>query len=319
MRYHDLAGLAPAPSRVCLGTSSFGSDTPEAEAFAILDAFAAAGGNFLDTAHIYAAWRPGGAGQSERTIGKWLKRAGLRGKMVVGTKGAHFDMQTKASGVRRETIAQHLAESLERLQLSNVDLYWLHRDDPEVPVGEILGWLNEHLKAGTIRALGCSNWTVARMEEAARHAKRHGLAGFCASQIGWSLARAATSRAGSDMLYADDETRAYHVRSGMPQVGYSTQANGFFSGKYDPGAPPEGQRKGVLQKYGLPENFRRLEAARRIARLRGVTSNQVALASLFAQPFPFFAIVGPKSVEQARDSCAAGDLALTAEETAALA
>lgn len=319
MRYRDLAGLKPTPSQLVLGTGVFGSQLPEPEAFALLDAFAAGGGNFLDTAHVYAAWLPNGAGASERTIGKWLKRTGARERIVVGTKGAHIDMKTGASRMRADCLAKDLEESLGRLQSPYIDLYWLHRDDPAVPVGEILGWLNEHLRAGKLRALGCSNWAPARIEEANRYAASNGLTGFCASQIGWALAWPQPAFDPKSLTrYVDAETEAFHRRTGFTQVAYSSQANGFFSGRYGPGLPPEAQKPGVLRKYGSPRNYKRLAAATELAGRRGVSANQVALTGLLEQPFPFFAIVGPKNIEQLRDSLAAADLRLSADELAGL-
>jgi len=202
-----------------------------------------------------------------------------------------------------------------------VDLYWLHRDDPSVPVGDILGWLNEHLRVGLVRAIGCSNWSVARQAEADAWAAEHRATGFCASQIRWSLADyALTDGEVTDMLSMDDETFAWHRRTGRAVVAYSSQACGFFSGKYGPGADPAatGVRKDVIERYDTPANRRRLAAAEALAAERGCTANQVALACLFHQPFPVCALTGAHTLDQLRDSCAAADVRLSPADVARL-
>jgi aryl-alcohol dehydrogenase-like predicted oxidoreductase len=318
MKTMRIPNTSLAPSRLCLGTGGHGTSIPRDEAFRLLDVFYACGGTFLDTAHVYAAWLPEGAGASERTVGAWIRSRGLQGKVVVGTKGGHPNLQTMhIPRLSAPEITHDLLESLHRLRSDRVDLYWLHRDDPERPVGEILGVLNEHLAAGRIGAIGASNWTIPRLREAEAYAREHQLTGFCASQIGWSLAEANASAAGySGMLYMDDATWAAHRESGLPVVAYSSQANGFFSGKYRPGVPTSNE--GLQKLYFSPENFRRLERAQVLAARRGRSANQIALAYLLSQPFPVFAAVGCRTVEQVRASCAAGDLDLSPVDVAYL-
>ena len=322
MRYQPLAGLPLTPSRICLGGGGLGTSIPQAQAFALLDAYAACGGNWVDTAHVYASWLPDGAGASERTIGAWLRAQGAHFPFMVGTKGAHPRLETMhISRLSPVEIAQDLHESLERLQRDHVDLYWLHRDDPAVPVGEILGALNEAIAAGLIRAIGASNWTTARLQEAADYACAHGLRGFVASQIGWSLAEAHQEAAGfSGMLYMDTPTLGWHRAGKFPAVAYSSQAGGFFGGKYSRASAqdPRMASSGVGKLYFSNANFARLERAQALAAQRGCSANQIALAYLLNQPFPAFAIAGCRTPEQARASCAAADLTLTPEEIAAL-
>ena len=188
MKYQNLPGTEQRASVIVLGTAWYGTTIPESEAFGMLDAFAEHGGNFWDTANGYFRWRPGGEGKSETTLGAWLKHNSRR-DVLIGTKGAD-------QGMDRQTIRHQLTESLERLGTDYVDFYWLHCDDPNVPVGEILDWLNELVDEGCFPAFGCSNWRVRRMHEAAKYAVDHGVRGFSASQIGWSLAQANPEVAG---------------------------------------------------------------------------------------------------------------------------
>ncbi len=313
MRYGTLTGLKAQLSRITLGTAWFGTVIAEEEAFRLMDAYAECGGNFLDSAHMYAGWVPGGAGKSESTIGRWLKRTGAR-TMRIATKGAD-------RGMNRSAIRKQLAESLDRLGRDRIDFYWLHRDDPAVPVAEIVEWLNELRAEGRFQAFGCSNWRVTRIREAQAYAARRQCPGFSASQIGWSLARVQDDVAPSgDQVYMDDETSAYHRQARMPVVAYSSQAGGFFAGNYDPEGPTGGGKPNpnIVQYYGTPANYARLALAKQLAAAKGATPNQVALAYLLHESFPVFPIVGANSVARIRDCCGAAEVTLTTEEIARL-
>jgi aryl-alcohol dehydrogenase-like predicted oxidoreductase len=330
MKYLPLPNTSLIPSVLCLGAAQYGTGIPADTAWALLDAFAEQGGNFVDTARLYGDWVPGGEGASERTIGAWLKRRSGRAELVLATKGAHPDLATMhISRLSPAEITADLGASLDALDTDYVDLYWLHRDDLAVPVGEILDILNEHLAAGRIRAIGASNWTVARLEAAAAYAQAHGLISFCASQIGWSLARANPGVIpASGMLYMDDPTLAYHRRTGLPVVAYSSQAGGFFSGKYrrhvlSEAEGPDGSSEArqvlpVPSLYADAGNFARFDRAHELAARHNRTSNAIALGYLLSQPFPVYPIVGCRTVEQVRASCAASDVRLTAVEVAYL-
>jgi len=201
-----------------------------------------------------------------------------------------------------------------------IDLYWLHRDDPAIPVGEILGTLNEHLRAGRIRAIGCSNWSVPRQIEAARCAEANGLTGFCASQIGWSLARRDPATiSDKTMLYMDDATLEFHRRTRTPVVAYSSQANGFFSEERIRCAGAFAEDDAATKIYGTPENLARRQRAQDLAARRGVSANQVALAFLLNQPFAVYPIIGPRTVAQVVESCASQAIRLASDEITALA
>jgi len=312
LKHQNLPGTDRSASVIVLGTAWYGTTIAESDAFAMLDAFVERGGNFLDTANSYFRYRPGGEGKSETTLGAWLKHASRR-DVLIGTKGAD-------QGMDRRTIRDQLAESLDRLGTDFVDFYWLHCDDPNVPVGEILGWLNELVDEGRFPAFGCSNWRVARMREAAGYAAANGIRGFAASQIGWSLARVNPQVAGGSQVFMDDETFAYHLETRMPLVGYSAQAGGFFAGKYDPDEPLPGTEPNpaILRFYGTDDNYAKLARVKKLAAGKGCTPNQLATAYLFSQSFPGFAIAGCGNVAQVIDSAGAGDVELTPADVAAL-
>ncbi|MEK7412080.1 MAG: aldo/keto reductase, partial [Planctomycetota bacterium] len=184
-----IPGLTTAPTALVFGTGSLGSAIPADDAFRLMDRYAELGGNHFDSAHVYAAWLPRGTGASERTVGAWVRRRGMEGRVCVATKGAHFNLDgVHASRVRPECIAADLRESLDRLGLARVDLYYLHRDDPSVPVEPLLEALERERRAGLIGAYAASNWSAPRMAEARTIARARGWSGFVANQIEWSLA-----------------------------------------------------------------------------------------------------------------------------------
>jgi aryl-alcohol dehydrogenase-like predicted oxidoreductase len=306
------------PSVLCLGVAEHGSAISNDESLAMLDAFAEAGGNFADSAHIYAAWLQGGAGQSERALGRWIQSRQPE-NFIVATKGGHPNLDTmEISRLTPADISRDLGESLERLQLDSISLYWLHRDDISVPVGEVMDALNRHIRAGQIQAIGASNWSTARIGAADDYTSQHGLIGFCASQIGWSLAEInESSRGAGNTLQMDDATLKWHRRSGFAACSYSSQANGFFAHalpKSDESATPK--QKSLAHSYGSERNKIRHQKATQLARELDRTPNEIALAYLWSQSFPSVAIIGARNLAQLDSSLKSRDLKLSPEQVA---
>jgi len=301
------------PSVICLGAVLLGSKLDKAESFAMLDTFMEKGGDFVDTANVYSDWLPGGKSTSERMIGKWLGARGNRNKVVLATKGAHPDLATMhVSRVTPADIVHDIAQSLGHLNTDYIDQYWLHRDDATRPVAEIIEVLNEQVQRGTIRYFGCSNWTVPRIAEAQQYAQQHGLLGFIGNQVMWSLAKPNVANiSDKTMVLMDDEGLAYHQQTGMPVIAYSSQANGFFSGKYQRDTIPGNQS--VRNHYYNEENFARLDRVAEVAKSLGKTQTEIALGYLISQPFPVFPIIGSRTLAQLSESCLAGDLRLAPE------
>ncbi len=298
-------------SAVCLGTGSFGSSVTWDDAFKLLDAFVAAGGNFLDSARIYASWLPDGANASERTVGEWLSHSGLRGQITLATKGAHPDLNTMhISRLSPEDLRHDIEASLHYLQTDCIDLYWLHRDDRSIPVGEIIDALNVHLQAGQIRALGCSNWRVDRIRAANAYAQTHGLAGFVANQPLWSLA-APNREAISDktLVLMDAEDVAFHRETGLAAIPYTSQAKGYFT-KLANGTLKDSDKR----QYDSDLNRERARRGHELAARYGVSITAIALSYLMSQSFPTIPIIGPKTRAQLDDCLEFIDLRLTAAD-----
>ncbi|WP_051620248.1 aldo/keto reductase [Paenibacillus sp. UNC451MF] len=314
MKTRNIPDTELSPSVICLGTSSFGETINHQDSYALMDRFLEYGGNFLDTAKVYSDWVPGERSRSEKVIGQWMKQRNNRSRIILATKGAHPDLDTMhIARLFKEDIAYDLEQSLQNLQTDYIDLYWLHRDDPQQPVDEIINVLNEYVRQGKIRYFGCSNWRSERIEAAQQYARANGLQGFAASQTKWSLA---SYRPGNDptMVTMDDKELAYHERTGLPAIPYNAQANGFFSGRYtiEMLQEPTAENKKVW-KLCNEDNLRKLMSVKSIAERLHLTMSQVALGYMLAHPFPVFPISGCKTADQLDDSCAAGDVVLDRE------
>jgi len=315
MRKRRLPRTELQVSVVGLGTALFGSGISEPDAFGLLDRYFEAGGNLLDTSLNYANWQWPVPGISEKTIGKWMKMRGNRADMVIGTKGA-CPLLNDGPFLRlsREDIVSDLQTSLRNLQTDTIDLYYLHRDDPARPVEDIIGVLEEQVRAGTIRHYACSNWTLSRLVEAQRYASRQGLQGFSANQMMWSLAEVNRQQLSDPTLVSmDEDMKRYHRETGMAASPYSSQANGFFSGKYAQG--DDQLESWVGRHYYMQSNFARLEQVGYEARQRGHSCSVVALAYMLspAHDFEVFPIIGPKSMAQLEESLTAAELQIDAE------
>lgn len=266
----------------------------------LLDAFVAMGGNCLDTAHVYSG------GQSERAIGLWRKEQANPPEMLIITKGAHHD--ARGPRVTPEAIEADLLESLERLQMEAVDIYMLHRDDPQVPVGPIVESLNEQQRLGRIRAFGGSNWTTARLQAANEYAKEHDLIGFAVSSPNLSLAVPNEPRWPGCVSIATPGDFDWYKKHQLAVFSWSSQASGFFTERVSPGQPAD---ETIARIYYSEVNWQRRRRAEELAARLGTTANQVALAYVLNQPFPTFALIGPDSPEELASSAPALQISLS--------
>ncbi len=311
MQYGQVAGVSKPVSRLVQGTVMINGSDPEQE-YALLDAVFALGGNAFDTAHVY------GNGANERAFGRWVRDRGLRDQIVILAKGAHHNADRRR--VTPFDISSDLFDTLARFQLDSVDLYVLHRDDPAVPVGPIVEALHAHQQAGRIAAYGGSNWSHERIEAANAYAAAHGLTPFAVTSPNLSLAdqveppwEGCISIGGPRGAQA----RGFYQKTGMPVFAWSSLAGGFFSGRLtrDNLASFDEYLDALAAKsYASEDNFQRLDRAADLARRRGVTIPQIALAYVMALPLNVFALVGCRSAAEFEANAAALDLALTADE-----
>ncbi|MEV8031431.1 aldo/keto reductase [Streptomyces sp. NPDC086182] len=287
-----------------LGGNVFGWTADETRSFAVLDAYAAAGGNFLDTADSYSAWVEGNeGGESETVIGKWLKSRGNRADIVVATKVSQHPAYPGLSGANIKAAAD---ASLRRLGTDHIDLYYTHFDKPEVPVDEIIGALDELVKAGKVRHIAASNISPERFQESLEFSDREGLARYVALQPQYNLVSRDTY---------EGPLREVASRAGLAAVPYFGLASGFLTGKYRPGTTVDSVRAaGAAKHLDTERGPRVLAALDEIAGDHGVAVATVALAWLAAQPTVAAPIASARTVEQLPALLGVADLVLTDEE-----
>ncbi|MER6558286.1 aldo/keto reductase [Streptomyces sp. NPDC001027] len=293
---------------LALGGNVFGWTADEAASFAVLDAYAAAGGNFVDTADSYSAWVDGNSGgESETIVGRWLKARGNREDVVIATKvSQHPDFP----GLSADNIKAAADASLRRLDTDHIDLYYTHFDKPEVPVEEIVGALDELVKAGKVRHIAASNISPERLQESLEFSDREGLARYVALQPHYNLVSRDTYEGGLQNLAA---------RFGLAAVPYFALAAGFLTGKYRPGTTVESARAGGAAKHLDTTRGRSvLTALDEIARAHDTQVATVALAWLAAQPTVAAPIASARTVEQLPALLGVADLELTEAEVARL-
>lgn len=298
-------------SKIVIGTDYFGTSVSKNTAFKLLDIFVEAGGNCVDTARVYAEWIPGGKGASEKLIGEWLKSRGNRNKVVISTKGGHPPIGNMEFGrLSRECIEADLDDSLMELGVDYIDLYWLHRDDLSRPIEDIMDSLDKIVKEGKVRAVGCSNWTVERIEQANAYATAKGTVSLCTSQIQWSLA-SSTPEAHQDptIVCMDDKMYDWYLLHSFPVMAYSAQAKGFFSRAAVSGLDSINQK--ALNRFCTPENIERLERVKEYAFKNNLNPTAVALGYITCNKLPAIAIVGCKTEEQLKDTLTATDINIT--------
>ncbi|MEU3823716.1 aldo/keto reductase [Streptomyces sp. NPDC029080] len=291
-----------------LGGNVFGWTADEQTSFAVLDAYAAAGGNFIDTADSYSAWIEGNqGGESETIIGKWAKARGNRSDVVIATK---VSQHPRYQGLSAANIKAAADASLRRLDTDYIDLYYTHFDQPDVPVEEIIGALDELVKAGKVRHIAASNIGAERLRESLDFSEREGLARYVALQPHYNLVSRDTYEGPLQDLAA---------RTGLSAVPYFALASGFLTGKYRPGATVDSARAGRVKDYVDSERGQKvLTALDEVAQAHDAPVATVALAWLAAQPTVTAPIASARTVEQLPALLGVADLKLTDSEVAKL-
>jgi aryl-alcohol dehydrogenase-like predicted oxidoreductase len=303
---------------LALGTAQLGIRGGVRLAFALLDAFVERGGTRIDTARVYSDWVPGETGRSERIIGDWMQKRGNRGRVLIATKGGHPPLRDMGrSRLSPQEIRSDLEASLRALRTDAIDVYYVHRDDPGRPAGEIVEALEDFAREGLIRAYACSNWTAGRIREGMAWAREHGCRGFSESQVLWNIgSRAMKPPADRTMKVMDDELLALHRTTDLAAAAYSSQAGGFFS-RLDAGG---GRLRIRLRAspYATPANLRLGGVLSQTARELGRPISHLVLAWLLSREIPVLPIVGCRTLEQLEDSIAGAGLHLGGDVAARL-
>jgi predicted dehydrogenase/diketogulonate reductase-like aldo/keto reductase len=293
-----ISGLTLPVARLVMGCDN---QTTMPHGAAVWDDYVERGGNAFDTAYVY------GGGQQETLLGQWIKNRGVRESVNVIVKGAHTPFCTP------EWLVRQLDESLGRLQTGYADIYMLHRDNLEVPVGEFVDVLNAQVRAGRIRVFGGSNWSLARVAEANAYARAKGLQGFGVVSNNFSLARMVDPVWDGCIAASDPASRRWLAEHQVPLLAWSSQARGFFTDRA--GRDKRGDEQLVRCWYS-DDNFARRERAIALARQKGVTPIAIAAAYVLHQPFPTFALIGPRLIGETVSSLECLKVTLTPGELA---
>jgi aryl-alcohol dehydrogenase-like predicted oxidoreductase len=290
-------------SPLCLGGNVFGWTADQRASFEVLDAYVAAGGNFIDSADSYSAFAPGKVGgESETMLGRWLAARGNRSSIVLATK---VGRKPGREGLAPSNIRIALEESLRRLQTDYVDLYYAHADDPETPLEETLAAFHGLVTQGRVRQIAASNYGAARLRQALHISETQGLARYVALQPQYSL----VARGGYE-----GDLQDLCVRAGLACVPYWVLARGFLTGKYRPGVEVDSPRAGAAGKYLDERGIRVLEALDQVAASRSTTPAPVAIAWVAAQPGVVAPIASARNAAQLAQILPAVELELSTEE-----
>ncbi|HEY0867288.1 MAG TPA: aldo/keto reductase [Fimbriimonas sp.] len=293
MKYGNVPHLDKPVPRIVCGTD-FLMSQPPGESFRALDAYWEAGGRCFDSAFVYGA--------NSNILGAWTGSRGVRNEVM------HFDKGCHPGGgrlrVTREDLRNDLRANHERLGVGFTDFFVLHRDNPEVPVGEIVDWLNEAKDEGLIGVFGGSNWHHTRIQEANEYAQRTGKQGFSLNNPNLSLAKV-NEPMWKDAYTIDDGGRKWHAETGFPLFAWSSMARGYFASVDD---------GDVKRVYDNMASRARRSRATELGRKYGATPAQVALAWVLNQPGSMFALCGLRNVDNVFQNVEALDLALAPEE-----
>lgn len=302
---HLIEGVDKPVSQFALGTAFYSMDNKE-EWFSILDDYVESGGTIIDSARGY--------GSSEDVLGAWMARRPIREQVVIITKCGLTGPGVLPSDNLPKLVQEELATSLQTLGTEYIDIYMLHRDNQQMPVGEILEPLNEAVANGHVCVLGASNWEYRRVDEANEYADKHDMAEFSIVSNNISLAKPAAAFY-PGLISTDRMGEWWHKTTGIPLIPWSSQARGFFTGKYHPDMPIDGFRSRMGKVYCTDENFERLARAKELGEKKGgFTAVEVALAWLLHKPFSIVPIVGPHTQGELASCVKATSLSLSESE-----
>ncbi len=284
------------------GTVNAGVKWEGAEGERMLEEYLEAGGNVIDTAHVYSDWVPGETARSERVLGDWIRRRGRRDDFILMTKGGHPRLDTMTvSRLSKEEMTSDLDSSLEKLGVDHVDIYFYHRDDESRTVEELVETMEDFRRAGKIRYYGCSNWSTARMKEADAYCKEKGYRGFVANQAMFNIG-IKYMRPYSDptMVICDEEMLEYHKNSANLLVPYMGICGGFFHAL---------KKKGVDavkdNSFYSEQNMKVAEGIYRLCDEKGYSITQALIGYIAVQPLPMVPLAAASNDGQLQDITAA--------------
>lgn len=305
--WKDGKEIAIEASNLFLGSADFLRPDNMDQVNEMFDEYLGRGGNALDTAEHYR--------HSEPAIGAWIEATGRRDELVIFTKGCHPKREARdVSRVNAACIREDIEHSLATMHTDHVEMFALHRDDPSVPVSEIMEELNRQIECGHIYAAGVSNWELPRIIEANEYAKEHGLHPLTFNSPNLSLAKPMGPR-WPGCVSASDEMVAWHKENDIALVSWSSQAGGFFSGRFTRDCCDDQE---IRDCFYNDENWERYDRCIELAEKKAKSPIQIALAWVLNQPFNIAAVIGPEKISELDNSIEGSDIELTPAEVSYL-
>ncbi|AEV28914.1 putative oxidoreductase, aryl-alcohol dehydrogenase like protein [Sphaerochaeta pleomorpha str. Grapes] len=305
-------------AQIALGCDHYGETISEEISFAQMDAYVEAGGNLLDTAHVYGQDKAGESSTSELVIGKWLKANGMRKELTVVSKGCHpFKDDLHRSRLNEKDMLEDIEKTLEQLGTDSVDIWYFHRDNLQLKASEILDMGSVLIKKGMVKHLGTSNWTTERIEEANTWAKAHDKPAFSISEIQWSLARCTPLTWGDDTLVCmTEKQQIWYEKNNFPVMCFASQAKGLFS-KVIAGTENT-LSKQARSRFLTEGNLALVPKCKALSEELGVTPAAICMAYLTSMKNPTIAIAGSSRLSQITDTLSGADLTLTEDQLRSL-
>ena len=314
MKHIILNGTDIKVSKVALGTATFGKDADEKTSFAVMDRFLSNGGNLIDTAVMYADWLPGEKSSSEKTIGKWMKSRGNRNSVIISTKGGHPQWdKMEISRLSEADIMSDIEKSLSNLQTAYIDIYFLHRDDKSIPVGEIMDVLHKIVASGKARSIGLSNWCPERIAEANEYCKANGITPITSSQIQFGIAHPNADKIDPTTEFMSKDAFEFYKSAGLNLLSFSSQSGGYFFMQNEDGSPKENPF------YNNEKSREMFCKVREMSKKYSCSVGAVIVSALSSNPyFNTIPIIGCMTESQVDDSMAGLSIKMSEEDVKAL-
>ena len=299
-------------SNIALGTDSYGSIVDDKLSYEMLDFYYEKGGNLPDTAECYAHWAKDGVHASEKLLGRWMKERKNRNSIVVSTKGGFYKVGERPR-LEEKDIFEDLDGSLKRLETDYIDIYWLHRDAPKMPVEDIMNTLVKAVNQGKVRYIGVSNWSCKRLDEANKYLESICAQKLVASQIQYSPAKPNPEKNEPDLILMNDEEYEYFKNKDLTLFAFAAQAKGFFS-KYEKGGK-EALSPKAFDRYYNERTVEIFEKLKKISEKYNCTIGNAVIASLVNnRDFDTIPIIGCKNIAQLEDSLGGADMMLSDDD-----
>ncbi|OGV38044.1 MAG: hypothetical protein A2020_09890 [Lentisphaerae bacterium GWF2_45_14] len=292
-------------NRIVLGLGPKSVVMQRSDYYGIFDNFIENGGNCIDTGRVYG---------TESVLGEWMAERKNRTGIILCTKGGCSNLVTHVRRLKREDLNSDLEESLNALKTDYIDIYYLHRDDPSLPVGGIMETLHRYVKAGKVRFIGASNWSTARIAEANDFAVENHFTPFSVSQPCWSLGYTDSFHHDHEFAYMGDSEYRWYLKAKLPVMAHSSLANGYFSKRLN----GEALHDNIRKRYDFAINETRLERVRILAEQLKVSPTEIVLGYITCNLLNAVAVVSYHAGKQEKECLAAMNIKLTTEQVAYL-